>query len=72
MIEGPHCRIQKLVMFDILPSLVALLKYANFNVQKVAVQTMNNFATEVSWDQLLQMVYSGVLGLLMDLSPVPK
>ncbi|KAM7330587.1 hypothetical protein ACRRTK_009776 [Alexandromys fortis] len=40
-------------------------------IQKEAVWTIANFATEASQDQLTTLVYSGVLGLLLNLLTAP-
>uniref|UniRef100_H0XPT4 IBB domain-containing protein n=1 Tax=Otolemur garnettii TaxID=30611 RepID=H0XPT4_OTOGA len=59
---GPHQHIQQLIAYDILPSLVALLKNGEFKVfQKEAVWTVANFTTGANMDQMIHFVHSGVL-----------
>ncbi|XP_069889657.1 importin subunit alpha-8 [Dipodomys merriami] len=68
---GPRHHIQQLIASDVLPALVRMLRDGEFRVQKEAVWTVANFVTGASVDQLFQLVYSGVLGPLVNLLKAP-
>ncbi|KAF6119890.1 hypothetical protein HJG60_010273 [Phyllostomus discolor] len=67
MAAGHPQHLQQLIACNILSPLVALLKNGVSKVHKEAVWTVANFRTGSTMNQLIQLVYSRVLELLVNL-----
>uniref|UniRef100_A0A2K5CGS8 Importin subunit alpha n=1 Tax=Aotus nancymaae TaxID=37293 RepID=A0A2K5CGS8_AOTNA len=68
---GPCHHIQQLLAYNVLPPLVAVLKYGQFKVQKDAIWMVASFVTGATMDQLIQLIHSGMLEPLVNLLTAP-